>query len=277
MKISILFTYFLFCCFCIHAQKIKLKKGDIYINKVKVGYVEKVKTNNEHYFQFKDAKGVKFCKAKQTNIPSLLFKGDKEYPHRIFYDDKIADTLSIVQENYWLNPKRATEYLFKIGLLNTTGFVIDSIAPLITSTPKYPQWIQENIDKEKAIIQHKDYKIVRTVNDSLILKEQTQKQARGQLKRLPSQVVKVDIYQKNGEDEILIGYGLHEVLDISGYQYYYIFNMKDVPLSFFDTFKYKIYYPYQEFGLTNNKLKNIEGRSNIIMQMALDLVKTDKL
>lgn len=277
MKISIIITFSLLISFCTHAQKIKLKKGDIYINKLKVGHVKKVKTATDNYYQFKDTKGVNFCRAKQTFIPSLLFKGDKEYPHRFFYADKIKDTLTIIQENYWLNPKRAAEYLSKIGLLNTKGFVMDSIAPLIATTPKYPQWIQENIEQEKALTNHIDYKITRTINDSLVLKEQTQIQTSGQLKRLPSKVTRIDIYQKNGEEEILIGYGLHEIQDISGYQYYYIFNMKDVPLSFFDTFKYKIYYPYQEFGITGNKLRNITSYQNIILEMALDLVKSNKL
>lgn len=277
MKITAIITFILLTSFCSHAQKIKLKKGDIYINKLKVGHVEKVKTDTDMYFQFKDAKGENFCRAKQTNIPSLIFKGDKEYPHRFFYADKIKDTLTIIQENYWINAKRAAEYLVQIGLLNTKGFEVDSIAPLVEKTPKYPQWIQETLDKEKELTNHIDYKITRTVNDSLILKEHVQKQARGQLKRLPSQVSKVDIYQKNGEEEILIGYGLYEVQDISGYQYYYIFNMKDVPLSFFDTFKYKIYYPYQEIGLTGNKLRKITGYQNIILEMALDLVQSDKL
>ena len=277
MKITPVVIFIFFFSFCIHAQKIKLKKGHIYIDKQEVGLVEKVKTDTDVYFQFKDTKGENFCKAKQTTIPSLLFKGDKEYPHRIFYDDKIKDTLAITQENYWINAKRATEYLAKIGLLNAKGFQVDSIASLIEKTPKYPQWIQENLDKEKELTNHIDYKITRTVNDSLILKEYPQKQDRGQLKRMPSQVLKFDIYQKNGEEEILIGYGLYEVQDISGYQYYYIFNMKNVPLSFFDTYKYKIYYPYQEFGLTGNKLRDINDYQDIIKEMALDLVLSEKL
>lgn len=72
----------------------------------------------------------------------------------------------------------------------------DSIQSLVENTPKYPQWIQESLDKEKEVLKHINHKIARKVNDTLLLKEETPKEARGQLKRLPCIVTKIAIYQK---------------------------------------------------------------------------------
>jgi len=275
---SVLFYFLLFFTFCIHAQKIKVKKGVVYIDKQKVGHVEKIKTDNDYYFQVTNIQNEKFCKVKQIAIPSLLFKGDKEYPHRIIYGDKIKDTIGITEKNYWLNSKRSIEYLSIIGLVSKSGFQTEKINDLVSKTSKYPEWIQKEIDAEKLLVEHTNHKVLRKVSDNtIILKELETTETRGQIKRVPVKSTKLNIFQKNGEEEILIGYAIKEVESISGYTYYYIFNTKDVPLSFYDTFKYKIYYPYKEYGLTNNKLKTIEGVENIITEMALDLVVANKL
>ena len=260
-----------------YSQKIKIKKGEIFINKLNVGSIEKIKSDEGNYFQIKNTENDIFCNVKQTSIPSILFKGNKEYPHRIIYQGKITDTITITEKNYWLNSKRSLEYLLKIGLLSPKGFHSEKINELVTNTPKYPAWIEKELKAEEALAKHIDFKISRKVNDSIILKELSPTETRGQLNRAPVLATRVNIFQKNGEDEILIGYAIHEVESISGYTYYYIFNTKNVPLSFFDTFKYKLYYPYQEFGLTKNKLRSIEGLQNIVSEMALDLIKTNKL
>lgn len=278
MKISTLLIT-LFIATSAFSQKVKIKKGEVLFNKIKIAKIEKIKKDGVKYFQVSNLDDEKFCKVRQINKESLLFHSDKTYPYRVLYSDKLKDTIAITEKNYWLNDKRIIQYLFNINLLDSKGLREEKIDELVGNSKKIPTWVSEQIDKEKEILKNIDFKVKRLVNDTLILRKKYTKDAYSQLSKALVKKTRVDIFQKDQYSEIFIGYAIHQLQTILGVEkhYYFIFNAKDVPLSSFDGSTYKMYKPFVKYGLTKNKLNRIENRYDIIETMAKDLIRDEKL
>ncbi|WP_010523141.1 hypothetical protein [Aquimarina agarivorans] len=263
----------------VFSQKVKIKKGEVFLNKEKIAKILKIKENGHKYFQVSDINNQNFCKIRQIDKESLLFHKDKIYPYRIFYGDKFTDTIAITEKNYWLSDKRIIQYMLKIDLIDSKGLKAENIDHLVKNTPKIPTWISTKLDKEKETLKNIDFKIKRLANDTLILKTKYSKDDYSLLNKSLVRKTRVDIFQKDQSSEIYIGYAIHQLQTTVGVEthYYFIFNTKDVPLSSFDGSVYKSYKPFVEYGITKNKLNKIKNRHQIIETMAKDLISEEKL
>ncbi|WP_146052715.1 hypothetical protein [Aquimarina sp. I32.4] len=278
MKNSLVTLAFLLMSLLSSAQKVKVKKGEVFIDKIKVAHIEKVKIDSSKYYQVSDVHKNPLFKAQKMSQQSLLFPKDKEYTYRAIYGDKIPDTISI-KKNYWLSEKRVIAYALEIGLFSATGLDSSKIEEIVSETPKKPSWILKNLEKEKELIQNRGHKVDRKFDDiNIYVKSHAQKDAISQLNKSMVSQMKFDIYQEdpNGDD-ILIGHAIYEYGTVKG-EYLFVLNTKKVPLASYSGAVLKIYQPFLKVGplehnisLTNNK------RNEAVRNMAIELIQRQLL
>ncbi|WP_299312831.1 hypothetical protein [uncultured Aquimarina sp.] len=258
------------------AQKLKIKKGEIFIDKVKVAHIEKVKGDGSKYYQISDLEKKPLFKAQEMLQSSLLFGSDKTFPFRAYYGDQIADTIVINKKNYWLSEKRAIQYALEIGIFSANGFNPSKIKEIASQTPKRPTWILERLDEEKELLTGKGHKVQRDFNDTdVFVKSYAAKNAISQLNKSMVNQMKFDIYQgsKDG-DHILIGSAIYENGTVKG-EYLFVFNTKKVPVGSYNKATFKIYDLNEEQGLLAHDLGSLSAdkRKNTVRDMVIKLIR----
>ena len=262
--------------------KIKVKKDDIFINKVKVGRIEKVKTEKPKYYQISDAEGTPLFKVKTIQIESPLFHTDNIFEYSVVTGDKISDTLAIDPKGFYLTQKKVAEYAVRQGFLDADGFNAENTAKLTATTPKIPEDILERIAWERDILQDINFREQRQFShDPQVFLEIYEPIAdRSIMTGRPVNSTKFDIFQDVNGDHVLIGYGFFEFAEIAGavsYEKFFVVNARKVPLASYDGNTYKRYVNYHEYGLGDHNFRDSMSRPDIIKGMAVDLIKRKEL
>jgi len=258
------------------AQKVKVKKGEVFINKVKVAHIEKIKGDGSKYYQISDLEKKPLFKAQEILQKSLLFGADKTFPFRAYYGDQIEDTIVINKKNYWLSEKRVVQYALEVGIFSVNGFDLPKTKEVTSQTPKRPDWILKRLEEEKELIPGKGHKVERDFDDTeIFVKSYAAKNAISQLNKSMVNQMKFDIYQGTpGSGQILIGHAIYENGTVKG-EYLFVFNTKKVPVGSYNKATFKIYDLNEEQGLLDHDLGslNADKRKNTVRDMAIKLIR----
>ncbi|WP_299249726.1 hypothetical protein [uncultured Aquimarina sp.] len=262
------------------AQKVKVKKGEVFIDKVKVAHIEKVKGDNAKYYQISDLEKKPIFKAQEMLQSSLLFGSDKTFPFRAYYGDQITDTIIINKKNYWLSEKRVIQYALEVGIFSVNGFDPSKTKEIASQTPKRPTWILERLDEEKELLTGKGHKVERDFDyTNIFVKSYAAKNAISQLNKSMVNQMKFDIYQGDpAADSVLIGHGIYESGTVNG-EYLFILNTKKVPVGSYNKATFKIYDLKEEQGLLDHSLGSLSSdeRNNTVREMAIKLIQKEVL
>lgn len=276
-KVLLTILIILFTQFSI-AQKVKVKKGEIFIDKVKVGNIEKLKTEKPKYYQLTNNEGTPLFKIKTISQESFLYHTDKVYDFHIITGNLITDTIAIDQKNFYLSDGKIVNYLVKIGIFDTNGFNSENATQLLENPAKKPTWIAKRLKEEQEIVKNIEYKVEReSTYEDIFIKPYATKNGISKLNKSMVDMTKFDVYERHEEGTILIGYAISQFNTISKLHYLFMFNLKDVPLASYNGATYKVYKPYKEFGLTESSLKMSSQAGPNAKRMAIDLVKKGKL
>ena len=284
----------------VQAQKIKIKKGAILVDKVKIGQIEKIKIKNdsvkETYHQVSDNEGNPIFNFRQEYIPSLLFLEDKKYRFQTIESIMDQKRAAIQNPKYYPSEKQMAKYLVNYNLLNEKGVNKDAITELILNKDRLPDAIQKVIEEEKEIRSYANYKVDRELSDPVFIFFDTTKTGSSDLKYLGIALKsRYNIYQgikdpKTNEfvSKTFIGYAMAEWKSDGQVNNksrpnpkrrysLVVYNVKHVPLASYLFISYKTYFPYEEFGPTKNKLGRIESVVGRIEYIVFDLLAKNML
>ena len=298
---NILFTLLLTLITIVtQAQKIKIKKGAILVDKVKIGQIEKLKIKNdsvnETYHQVSDNEGNPVFNFRGEYIESLLFLEDKKYHFHTIESVKEQTRAAIQNPKYYPSKKQMAKYLVNYSLLNEKGVNQDAVTELILNKNILPDDIQKVIEEEKELLSYAHYKVDRELSDPVFIFFDRTKTGFSDLKYMGTAVKsRYNIYQgikdpKTNEfiSKTFIGYAMAEwKSDIKannksrpnpkGKYSLVVYNVKHVPLASYLYISYKTYHPYEEFGPTKNKLGRIESIVGRIEYIVFDLLAKKRL
>ncbi|WP_299187089.1 hypothetical protein [uncultured Aquimarina sp.] len=283
MKHSLLFV-FLFISVFSFGQKIKVKKGEVFIDKVKVAHIEKIKAKGLRHFQISDLDKKPLFRAGDLKVESLLFPSDKSYPYNAFFRDEAKDTLLInSKHHYFLSKKKIFKLAMEMGIFTPEGFQTTKFEELVEQTPKRPERILKKLDKERTLLSGKGHRVERDFNDlDIHLIAFPSEKAYSQLNKSMVDQVKYNIYIGDPHieegDHTLIGSAIREVGTVSG-EYFFIFNTKKFPLASYHSMTFKIYGNKKELGIMDHDIKLSMGskRSEAIKEMVRELIKRQKI
>ena len=277
MKKILITILILVCTQFSFAQKVKVKKGEIFVDKIKVGNIEKLKTEKPKYYQLTDNEGTLLFKIKTLSQESFLYHNDKVYDFHIITGDMITDTLAIDQKNFYLSDGKIVNYIFKIGLFDENGYNSEKATELLENPSKKPAWIIKRLEEEQEIVKNIGYKVEReSTYEDIYIKPHAPRQDISKLDKSVANITKFDIYENNEEGGILIGYAIFQFNNMTG-SHLFAFNLKDVPLASYNGVIYKIYEPFEEIGPLQNNLEVSSHVGHNVKTMAIDLVKRRKL
>ncbi|WP_299610691.1 hypothetical protein [uncultured Aquimarina sp.] len=283
MKHLLLATFLLIFSFSF-AQKIKIKKGEVFFDKVKVAHIEKIKVKGLRHFQVSDLDKKPLFRAGDLKKYSLLFHSDKSYPYNAFFGDQLKDTLLINSKNhYFLSKKKIFQLAIEMGIFNAEGFHQSKANELILESLKIPERIVKKLDKERKLLSGKGHRVDRDFKDMDIhLVAHSSKKAFSQLNKSMVDQVNYDIYIGNPNIEennsVLIGSAIREIGTVSG-EYFFIFNTKKFPVASFHSMTFKIYSIKKELELMDHNIRLTMGskRSEAIEEMVRELIKRQEL
>ncbi len=299
-NLFLLFISFVFIS--TQAQKIKVKKDIIYIDKEEVGKIKKRKVedslatrkfnlyeiydkNNQHVFDV----GMKF-------MTSPLYHKDKLYT---YYTVKYIPTqkeAAINDNNFYLGKKKIVKYLYDNVLFDQNGANMDGIEINIDMADSIPVKVKQELEKEKEKIKDGYYIINRVKSDPIFFKYIETNDGFSFLNEKTVTTQKYAIYQ--GKKDPKTGFYLRKTL--IGYllveyprgntkmkpQNIVILNTKNVAVAKVNTFDYHMYFPYKEIPYKKRMNKGNEPYSTIfrtqpVLEKAnmiiLDLIKNNRL
>lgn len=267
------------------AQKIKEKKGEIFLDKVKIANIEKIKTEKPKYYQISDVDGAPLFKVKTLSYQSILFHTDETTDYHIVTGDKIQDTLAIDQKGFYITQKRIAKYVVEAGFLNSNGYNETNIPDLIAKSSTIPAKIKKLKTKEEELKKDINYRVERDFSNTNIFVKTNAPQYTNSVKNtMAVTATEVEIYQNTTTEDspdsepLLIGYGVYEYSTTSNtvtYKNSYLLNAKKVPLASYNDITYKTYVPYKE--INDDTLNALKTKGEIFKQMALDLIEKGKL
>lgn len=104
------------------AQKVKVKKDHILLDKVKIGGIQKIKTERPKFYQILDNDGTPLFKIKTISLKSPVFHNDNIYGYNVVTGDKITDTLAIDPNGFYLTQTKVAKYVVEQGFLDANGY-----------------------------------------------------------------------------------------------------------------------------------------------------------
>jgi hypothetical protein len=301
-----LFLLFMVFGVSIQAQKIKVKKGDILVDNVKIGQIEKIKVRNdslrENYFKIKDNSGEHVFNFKNEFVESSLFVGDKKYFFHAIEYVKEAKSAAVQDPKFYPSEKQMAEYLVKYGLLDESGVLEAGIDKYIRTKERFPSDIQKIIDEEENIRSYAKFKVDRLLSDPVFVLFDKTTAGPGSIMEGVVTKSRYNIYQgakdpKTNEfiSKTFIGYAIaeeHITSEKVGWSTnppmdyrpnpnsrytLVVYNTKNVPMASYVSLTYKTYQPYEVLGPVQTDLPKIERIEERISYIAKDLIEKNIL
>ncbi|MCX2682102.1 hypothetical protein OOZ15_19285 [Galbibacter sp. EGI 63066] len=278
MKSKLFFTL-LFISTFMHAQNLKVKKGEILLDKKKVGSLEKIKVKGAtNYYEVRNNQNELLYNAKLVSEESKFFGKAKRNDYYIIECVKENDSIGIENDWFYLGKKQIAKYLLKNGILSTNGFSASKTKELISTTNSRPGFVLEKVEKENEFIKNIGYKVERDKRNPLyIVKVESGVSWSVMDEKSINQTI-YEIYQgENKEDSVLIGYAYIEFGDMGGKKLI-ISNVKECPIGYFDNAWYYTFYPLTELKPENlSSKKHLDKTIEAIYQFSQMLIANDKL
>lgn len=302
MKKLLTTLFILFVVLSVQSQKIKVKKGEIFVDKVKIGSIEKIKVKNdslkETYFKVTDNKGTHVFSFRTQYTKSLLYDEDKKFNfYTIEYIEK-QKRAGVQNPKYYPSQKQMAKYLVAYNLLNKEGIIMEGVAENILSKELFPPELSAEIAKEKELLSYVDFKVDRLLSDPIfIFFDKTKSGTSNVVSHGLFSKSRYNIYQgvkdpKTNEfiSKTFIGYAIAErkleslakasKTDRPNPNEKYslvVYNTKEVPLASYLFITYSVYHPFESFPPTKTKLGRIKKVEERIKYIVNDLLNKEKI
>lgn len=168
-------TFLLLCVpALVLAQKVKIKKDDVFIDNVHVGTVVKSKDSLNKVFTYKDLEGTTLGKYTAKFVPSLIEGMDDGY----YYSEISFPEYTIIQGigfdkesvTFPLQTRKSfVKSLVKKGYVDTNGKIIEAKAKKDFPGPAVPELITAYLELEQEQQQNLDYIIDRDLNEPVTI------------------------------------------------------------------------------------------------------------
>jgi len=293
-------------CISMQAQKVKVKKGDILVDKVKVGHIEKIKVKNdslnEAFYKIVDNSGRHIFNFRNEFIVSPLFLDDKKYFfHTIEYVIK-GKRAAIQDLKYYPTEKQMAKYLISSNLLDNDGVNDSAIEEFIISKDILPPNLQKIVKEEEELKAYASFKVDRLISDPVFVffdrtTSGTSAVSDGMVTKSRYNIFQGIKDPKTNEfiSKTFIGYAIAEDFITSEKVGWYtnppkdyrpnpkdnykliVYNTKGVPLASYQFLTYKTYHPYEIFGPTKTDLRGINSVEERIKYIDGDLIEKNIL
>lgn len=261
----------------INAQKIKVKKGNILVDKVKFGTIEKLKNKKDgRYAIVKNNNGEDIFKTMMLHEKSKIYdKKIVSYPAIICIQEK--DTFAIDDTFFYIGEKKISKYLVKNRLLNENGVNKENLTNHLAEVNSKGKYALELINDEKYLIENSKYIVDRDTEAEVFIEKMLYPFS---LRSKPDRKTRSEsfyaIYQGTDEENRnLIGYAITEISN-THIDHVIITNSKKVPIAYFDNLNRITLFPYHD----NRDLKKRLDLSKVIPSIysfAYDLIKDNKI
>jgi len=165
----------LLCCpTLLLAQKVKIKKDDVFVDKVHVGTVIKTKDSLNKTFTYKDLEGATLATYKIIFVPSLIEGMDDGYYYSeiTFPEYNVAQGINFDKEFVSFptqTRKSFVKSLAKKGYLDTNGKIIGDKAKTDFPGPAVPELINAYFEVEREQQENLAYIIERDKSEPIIV------------------------------------------------------------------------------------------------------------
>lgn len=294
----------LFPCIIV-GQKIKVKKGKIWLDKYYIGTVQKPKKKKysvfNHLYEVYDRHGIQRYVFRHEYVLSKLYNKDKRYFFYTIQELESNRKASIVKPHFYLSKKQIANFLIDSKLLTKSPEASHGMAFNTSLHEGIPEDVKSKISREKTILEFVNFKIDRYKKDPVYVFFKKTVPDYGSITtgRVTKSIYSIvqGVKDPKTNDFIsmsYIGYAVAEepVGDKIGWtvnpprdyrphplsQYSLIvYNTKDVPLASYRFLTYKHYHPYKEYRILENPLNSIESVEGKIHFIARDLIKREKM
>jgi len=261
------------------AQKIKVKKGEIFLDSKKVGTVEKIKVKGAgKYVKLSDLSGKALFESKLMNEESRYFGKKKRLKYFMINCLTQKDTIGVEKLGFYAGEKRLVKYLVNNKMFGIDGINEENVKKMLNKTSSRPSFVLEKLIDENKFIKNIGYKAERNINDKLFVYRKDTRNRPGILSETPTNSTKYEIHQGVDKDnKVLIGYAFIEVEN--NRSLLVIVNSKNSPIAMFDNFRYYSFYPMTEFKIAKSmsKIIRLDKPVDAIYQMSNHLIQMEKL
>ncbi|GGD26507.1 hypothetical protein [Hyunsoonleella pacifica] len=254
----------------IQAQKIKVKKGEVFVDDNKVALIEKEKVKGaNNYLKIFDNEKKHLLNAKLVSEESSFFGSKKISNYFIIECLEQKDSIGIEKLGFYLGEKQVVKYLTSIGVLNTNGFDSAKINTVLSETKSKPSFAEEKFQEDLNFIKNVNYVVDRDTSNPIFIEEIKTGTAYSVINNLSITQTKYNIFQgKDLANKVLIGYAYIEKPEIGSVNLI-IANSKDTPLGYFDGFKYYTFYPLTKLDVElfkGNPTESIKYFSKVLIE-----------
>lgn len=254
-KITLLL--FVLISISLQAQKVKIKKGEIFLDKAKVGSVEKIKVKGfgNNYLKFFNNEKEHLFSAKPTLQESKYFGKLETSRYYIIECIKQNDTIIVNDTRFYINDKKATEYFIESGILESNGFSSAKTDKILSQVNLKPAYVLDKEKKDSILMKKSTYLVNREKSDPIFVERFITKTTStdGTEEKLVgdgrTKYIKYRLLQgkkdSKREERTLIGYAYQEpssmkIGDLT------ILNRKNVPIAYFTSFSHYTFNPFVE-------------------------------
>jgi len=265
--------------FSLQAQKVTVKKGEVLVDKNKVGTIEKIKVKGQgnHFKVFDNEKNHIFT-AKKVSEESKIFGKLKRIRYHIIECIQQKDTIGIDNNLFALSEKGISKELIKKGILSAKGYNLTEINNAIAKTNSKPKYAREKLETDKEFIKNINYLVSRDKSTQIYVDEIGTSSEYSIIDSRNVNRTKFKIFQgDNSSDDGLIGYAYLETPEI-GMNYMVILNSKGSPIAHFDSFKYHTLFPLTELEFDSSiTARRMEKPIKAIHEFVKILIDKNKL
>lgn len=262
----------------LQAQKIKIKKGEIFLDENKVGIIEKEKVKGANNFlKVLNNDKKHLFSAKLVSEESVFFGALKRSNYFIIECIEQKDSIGIENLGFYLGEKQVAKYLVKNGILTSNGFNLSKADDILLKTESKPSFAIKKVEQDLKFIENITYIVNRDKSNPLFVEEITTSAVYSIIDKKSVNQTKYKLLQgKDESNKTLIGYAYLEVPEI-GRSKLIIVNVKDTPIAVFDNFKHYTFYPLTELSVELSELKRLDKPVESIYQFTQMLIDENKL
>lgn len=262
----------------LHAQKIKVKKGEVFLDDNKVAIIEKQKIKGANNFlKVFDNDNKHLFNAKLVSEESPFFGNQKISSYFIIECLEQKDSIGIEKLGFYLGEKQVVKYLVNNDILTSTGFNTSKVDTKLSETESKPSYAREKYEIDLNYIENVSYVVNRDTSNPLFVNEIKTSTTGSILNGLSIVQTKYEIFQGTDEaSKTLIGYGYIEKPEIGGVKLI-IANSKNTPLGYFDGFKHFTFYPLTKLETNLSNTKSSDRPIDGIYQFTQILIEKNKL
>ena len=189
----------------IPAQKVKVKKNVVSIDKIEVGTVTKEKNEHNHRtFTYSNLQGEPVLIFDNVSTPSLLEGKDEAYYYPLLKIPQQNISVYYNTKGWNITTNTLVKYFVEKGIIDADGKINTSKAEELKSLPEIPEAVLANLEEEKVQMQNQDFILERDLEKPIIISLKKTKKLDLKHIRIPDLNSYIfDIYEIKQDDKIL--------------------------------------------------------------------------